>query len=421
MSNGAPCIGLRHHWRERSTKSEIFETGIKVIDVLVPLERGGKAGLFGGAGVGKTVLLTEMIHNMIGHQKGVSIFCGIGERCREGEELYRDMKDAGVLPNMVMMARAAVVVREDRPGDRRLVGYVVPAAGQVKVVDPAGLRAHVTARLPEYMVPAAVMLLGELPVTPNGKLDRAALPAPRYELGSGYLPPRTEAERELAKVWADVLAAGRVGVQDSFFDLGGNSLLAVRLISRIRAVLGAELSIRDLFVAPTVAGMAGLLEGGGRVRPALTAAATRPERMPLSSAQQRLWFIGQMEGPSATYNIPIAWRLTGHVDRSALRTALADVVARHEALRTVFPDVDGTPYQRVLDPDQVSQVLEIRKASPEDIAAACADTFDLTAELPIRAWLFEMSAGEHVLVLVVHHIAADGWSLGPLARDLAVA
>ena len=88
---------------DRSTKSEIFETGIKVIDVLVPLERGGKAGLFGGAGVGKTVLLTEMIHNMIGHQKGVSLFCGIGERCREGEELYHDMKEAGVLPNMVML------------------------------------------------------------------------------------------------------------------------------------------------------------------------------------------------------------------------------------------------------------------------------------------------------------------------------
>jgi F-type H+-transporting ATPase subunit beta len=103
----------------RSTKSEIFETGIKVIDVLVPLERGGKAGLFGGAGVGKTVLLTEMIHNMIGHQEGVSIFCGIGERCREGEELHRDMKDAGVLPNMVMVFGQM----NEPPGSRFRVGH----------------------------------------------------------------------------------------------------------------------------------------------------------------------------------------------------------------------------------------------------------------------------------------------------------
>ncbi|MGA8863518.1 MAG: F0F1 ATP synthase subunit beta [Gallionella sp.] len=103
----------------RSTKSEIFETGIKVIDVLAPLERGGKAGLFGGAGVGKTVLLTEMIHNMVGHHEGVSIFCGIGERCREGEELYRDMKQAGVLPNMVMVFGQM----NEPPGSRFRVGH----------------------------------------------------------------------------------------------------------------------------------------------------------------------------------------------------------------------------------------------------------------------------------------------------------
>ncbi len=111
LDHGGPLSGVE--WRSvhqappplvrRSTKSEVFETGIKIIDVLTPLERGGKAGLFGGAGVGKTVLLTEMIHNMIGHHEGISVFCGIGERCREGEELYRDMVAAGVLPNMVML------------------------------------------------------------------------------------------------------------------------------------------------------------------------------------------------------------------------------------------------------------------------------------------------------------------------------
>src|ERR1039457_5922170 len=330
-----------------------------------------------------------------------------------------------VLAAHPLVGRAAVVVREDRPGDRRLVGYVVPAAGPPGVVlDVAGLRAYVAARLPDYMVPSALVLLDELPLSPNAKLDRAALPVPEYgaDGAEGYVPPRTEVERVLAGVWADVLGAERVGVQDSFFDLGGHSLLAVRVISRVRAVLGAEVSIRDLFAAPTVAGMAGLLGGGAPVRPALTAAPARPERVPLSFAQQRLWFIGQMEGPSATYNIPVAVRLSGGGRGTAApRAALADVVARHEALRTVFPHVDGTPYQRVLDPAQAGEVLQIRKASPEEFAAACVYTFDLTAELPVRAWLFEVSAGEHVLLVVVHHIAADGWSFGPFSGDLGAA
>src|SRR6202034_2698506 len=274
---------------------------------------------------------------------------------------------------------AAVVVREDRPRDRRLVGYVVPAAGEVPAPDVADLRTHVAARLAEYMVAAALVLLDELPVTQNGKLDRAALPAPRYETGSGYVPPRSEVERVLAGVWADVLGVERVGVHDSFFDLGGHSLLAVRVISRVRVVLGAEVSIRDMFAAPTVAGMAGLAGGGTAVRPALTAAAVRPERVPLSFAQQRLWFIGQLEGPSATYNIPVAVRLSGGLDPGALAAALADVVARHESLRTVFPHADGTPYQRVLDPAGAGQVLATGPAGPEEFAAACVYTFDLTA------------------------------------------
>jgi len=322
------------------------------------------------------------------------------------------------------VARAAVVVREDRPGDRRLVGYLVPARGAPGAgLDVAGVRAHAAARLPEYMVPSALVMLDELPMSPSAKLDWAALPVPGYgaDGAEGYVPPRTEVERVLAGVWADVLGAARVGVHDSFFELGGHSLLAVRVISRVRAVLDAEVSIRDLFTAPTVAGMAALLGGGDPVRPALTAAVARPERVPLSFAQQRLWFIGQMEGPSATYNIPVAVRLRGALDTAALRAALADVVARHEALRTVFPHLDGTPYQHILDAGRVSPVLETGPAGPEEFAAACLHTFDLTAELPVRAWLFEESAGEHVLLVVVHHIAADGWSFGPLSRDLGAA
>jgi amino acid adenylation domain-containing protein len=333
-----------------------------------------------------------------------------------------------VLAAHPLVGRAAVVVREDRPGDRRLAGYVVAAAGRRGAgLDVAGLRAFAAARLPDYMVPPALVVVDELPLSASGKLDRAALPVPGYGAGGagGYVPPGTEAERVLAGVWADVLGAERVGVDDSFFDLGGHSLLAVRLISRVRAVAGAEVSIRDLFAAPTVAGMAGLLGGGGAVRPALAVAAGRPERVPLSFAQQRLWFISQLEGPSATYNIPVAVRLAGGVDTAALRAALADVVGRHEALRTVFPQVDGTPFQRVVDPGRAGEVLEVRRAGAGEFAgefaAACVHAFDLTAELPVRAWLFEVAGGERVLLVVVHHIAADGWSFGPFSRDLGVA
>src|SRR6202034_949716 len=235
-----------------------------------------------------------------------------------------------VLTAHPLVRRAAVVVREDRPRDRRLVGYVVPAAGEVPAPDVADLRTPVAARV-------------------------------------------------RGGVWAEGVGVERVGVHDSFFDLGGHSLLAVRVISRVRVVLGAEVSIRDMFAAPTVAGMAGLAGGGTAVRPALTAAAVRPERVPLSFAQQRLWFIGQLEGPSATYNIPVAVRLSGGLDPGALAAALADVVARHESLRTVFPHADGTPYQRVLDPAGAGQVLATGPAGPEEFAAACVYTFDLTA------------------------------------------
>ncbi|MGW0769001.1 amino acid adenylation domain-containing protein [Streptomyces sp. NPDC002676] len=324
---------------------------------------------------------------------------------------------------------SVVVVREDQPGDRRLVAYVVtdPAAGAPDELRRR-LRAALAEKLPDYMVPAAFVFLDAMPRTPSGKTDRGALPAP--ELGqdnraaTAYVAPRDAEETALCDLFAQVLNLPKVGIDDSFFALGGHSLLATRLVARIRATLGAEVPVRALFEKQTVAQLAGLLrQGGGEARPALTRM-SRPDPLPLSFAQRRLWFLHQMEGPSPTYNLPVVLRLTGALDVDCLRAALADVVARHEALRTVFPDT-GTASQHVLDPGQARPALPVTEVDEagldEAVAAAVRYSFDLTTQIPLHAELFTVGADTHVLAVVVHHIAADGWSLAPLRHDLATA
>ncbi|WP_416969940.1 non-ribosomal peptide synthase/polyketide synthase [Streptomyces sp. 4F14] len=319
------------------------------------------------------------------------------------------------------VSKSVAMVREDTAGDRRLVGYVRPEPGAR--LAPAALRAELADRMPDYMVPAVVVVLDEIPLMPNGKADRRSLPAPEY-VAVGARGPRSPREEILCGLFADVLGVGRVGIDDGFFDLGGHSLLATRLVGRVRAVLGVELSIRQLFEAPTVAGLSWVLEGAGAGRPSVCALG-RPGRVPLSFGQERLWFLYGLEGPSATYNVPMAVRLGGVLDRVALRAALGDVVARHESLRTVYAqDAEGA-YQVVLDAGVEVPWREERVSSEGELAGRLSveagRAVDLSRELPLRAALFEISAEEHVLSLVCHHIATDGWSLRPLVGDLTTA
>jgi amino acid adenylation domain-containing protein len=327
-----------------------------------------------------------------------------------------------VLAALPGVGQAAVIVREDQPGDKRLAGYVVPAPGAE--LDLAGLREACGRVLPWYMVPPAVMVLETLPLSPAGKLDRRALPAPQYAAGGGRAPA-TPREQALCEVFAQVLSIDTVGVEDCFFDLGGHSLLATRLVSRIRVVLGVEVPVRAVFEHPTPALLAAVLGGAAAARPALTRAVVRPERLPLSFAQQRLWFLEQLDGPGPAYNLPFAWRLRGELDAGALGAALGDVVARHESLRTVFAVADGEPYQQIIAAAEAQVAVTVVRASRAGlgglIEAAARHEFDLAAELPVRAWLFRLADEEHVLVLVCHHIASDGWSVQVLMADLGTA
>ncbi|SCX74104.1 non-ribosomal peptide synthetase, partial [Variovorax sp. EL159] len=325
------------------------------------------------------------------------------------------------------VTQAAVVAREDRPGQKQLVGYVV--AEQTLPLDPQLLRRTLALQLPDYMVPAAIVVLDRLPLNPNGKLDRRALPAPDFTPQS-MRAPRTPQEEILVTLFAEILGLAQVGIDDNFFDLGGHSLLATKLVSRIRSVLGVELAIRALFEVPTVAQLTHRLLGARAARAVLRPMA-RPASIPLSFAQRRLWLLHQIDGPAPTYNVMLALRLKGRIDDAALTLALSDLTNRHESLRTVFAGTDDAmPSQRILAPADAHPVLRVQQATEAELtqrlAEATAHCFQLDSEIPFRAWLFHLDEERldtqaHVLLLMCHHIASDGWSLAPLARDLSQA
>ncbi|MGH9012300.1 MAG: condensation domain-containing protein, partial [Acidimicrobiia bacterium] len=312
---------------------------------------------------------------------------------------------------------AAVIPREDRPGDRRLVAY---AAVPETDAPPEDLRAWLAARLPSYMVPAAVVVLPALPLSANNKLDRRALPLPERAAGAGR-PPSGPVELTLAQLFAELLdlKPQTVGVDDDFFALGGHSLLAAQLVIRARALLAAELPLRAVFDTPTVAGLAEAL-GERSDRPPLRRSDEPVDgRWPLSANQARLWFLYRLEGPAPTYNVPVTVSFEEPVDLAALEAALAHLVERHETLRTIFPDHDGVPHQLVQPPGPVPLAIVDCDADTldESLAALAEYRFELDREAPLRATLLRTGT-ETVLSLVVHHIAIDEASDGPLLDDL---
>jgi surfactin family lipopeptide synthetase A len=346
-----------------------------------------------------------------------------------------------VLAQHPAVNECVVVVREDAPAagghpDKRLVGYIAPRDGMA-APSAEELRRLLGGQLPDYMIPSAFVVLDALPKTPNGKLDRKALPAPdadRSLLASDYIAPRSQAEEMLAGIWMQVLGVQQVGVYDNFFALGGHSLLATQIASRVRDLFQVELPLRTLFATPTIAGLAEWIMREQREREGLLPPPLRPiERdgePPLSFAQQRLWFLEQLQPGGVTYVIPAAVRLTGTLDLAALEHSLNAVAQRHETLRTTFgaSSLSAQPVQRIapsitlpLPLDDLSNLPPAaREAELERrIARAVEQPFDLVAGPLLRAFVLRVDAEEHVLLLTMHHIIADGWSLGVLIREIA--
>ncbi|HYG63599.1 MAG TPA: amino acid adenylation domain-containing protein, partial [Thermoanaerobaculia bacterium] len=324
---------------------------------------------------------------------------------------------------------AAVLMREVVPGDRRLVAYAVPRGTH----DSAAVRSVLQSRLPDYMIPAALVWLDTLPLNANGKVDRRALleiSIGTEAAGEGRAAPRDLVEEQLAAIWEELLGVPRVGIHDDFFELGGHSLLATRVVSRVREAFGVELPLRTLFAAPTVARLAGEVEeerrrGAGLASPPVIPV-PREGDLPLSFAQEWMWIADQLETEGGGYNAPMAVRLRGRLDVPALAAALDGVVRRHEALRTTFHSGEGGPVQRVqrempvpLEEIDLGALPEMGEV--ERVAVAFSRwPFDLAIGPPLRACLVRLGGEDHVLLLTLHHLVTDGWSGGILLEDLAV-
>ncbi|ASS74693.1 hypothetical protein CIG75_06710 [Tumebacillus algifaecis] len=330
-----------------------------------------------------------------------------------------------VLSQHQQVQEVVVIAREDVPGDQRLVAYVV-AKGDLTSLD---LRTHAQGILPEYMLPSAYVMLEAFPHLPNGKVDRRALPRPEASRGDvQYVAPRNQTEAELAEIFAELLGVERVSMTDNFFDLGGHSLLAMQVVARVGKVFSVQIALRSLFDLPTVEKFAAFIQRTAKTELPPLLPVSREGDLPLSFAQERLWFFEELQSGTATYNIPGGLRLTGPLDLQALEESLNVILVQHEALRTSFVTTDGQPKQ-VIAPQAVVPfvVIDLQGLSEADREAEAVRITDEEARKPftlsqaplMRATLLCLGREEHILLLTLHHIVADGWSLGLLMRELS--
>jgi amino acid adenylation domain-containing protein len=330
---------------------------------------------------------------------------------------------------------AAATARRDATGEMSLAAYLVPRGEGAGPPTAADLRRWLQGRLPEYMVPSAFVVLGAMPMTPNGKVDRKALPdlaRARLAEGAGFVPPRGPIEAALAEAWAELLGADRTGAHDSFFERGGHSLMAMQLLHRIRSLFGVEAPLKDFIEEPTLSNLAQLVERALADREGTpTPPMVRVDRsgpLPASFAQRRLWFLDRLQPGSPAYNIPAAVRLEGRLDVEALRRALAEVVRRHEILRTTFADDGGVPRQVIADSLELPLPVEDLSDLPEDrrldraigrVLEEAAKPFDLARGPLVRAGLIRLAEDRYIVQVTMHHIVTDGWSLGVLIREVS--
>jgi len=325
-----------------------------------------------------------------------------------------------------------VIAQSDERETKRLVAYVVPSQETISVRE---LRGVLKQKLPDYMMPSAFVMLAAMPLTPNGKIDRRALPSPdssNFSSDASFISPRTPTEEVLAAIWSNLLGVEQVGIYDNFFELGGHSLLATQVISRLRETFSVELPVRCLFEAPTLAELGELIEANRSQTPSLLPPAivpvSREGEIPLSFAQQRLWFIEQLEEARGIYNIPLALRLMGKLDRVALDRAIQEVLQRHQVLRTTFERVNGSPVQvigstwtgnlSVVDLRGLAeqeQAAEVRRLGKEEALRS----FDLVKSPLLRVTLLQLGEESHVLLVTMHHIVSDGWSIGIFLQEFS--
>ncbi len=340
-----------------------------------------------------------------------------------------------VLSQHSAVKTAVVIAREDETNQKRLVAYIIP---QIEIISPpkeqnslniTQLRQFLKAKLPEYMIPSAFVILESLPLTPNGKTDYRALPSPEFQSQAQYIAPRNPIEEILSSIWAKVLKVSQVGIHDNFFELGGHSLLATQLISRIREAFQVEMPLRELFVAPTIAELSQeikRLSEGEQLTELAILPRDKAAELPLSFAQTRLWFLAEFESNSSFYNIPLALRLEGNLNSEILIQSLEEICDRHEALRTNFITVDGIPTQVIQARNWTVTVVNLQYLSGSEKVIASQELaqnqaiqpFDLAGEPLIRITLVVLSETEHLLLVCMHHIVSDGWSMGVFIQEL---